>query len=200
MNEWRKGNQSLSSSFSLMNDWRREEIVCFLSPQLSPPLIQKSFDQWRKSKAARATQLNLLFFSLQREKEKKDWFVGGLPRSVSSLGPHSQTQTLLHWLIHFINFINSIAQSIQGRVLFVHSLSSSFAHSLSSSLSCRLSFLGRSHWRCSAHNPPKDKARRAGGVHSLTFAPLNARFTPIHKPQRGPNAFNLNLSFNQSSH
>ena len=34
----------------------------------------------------RSPQLNLLFFSLQREKEKKDWFVGGLPRSVSSLG------------------------------------------------------------------------------------------------------------------
>ena len=27
-------------------------------------------------------------------------------------------------------------------------------------------FFGRSHWRCCAHNPPKDKARRAAGLHS----------------------------------
>ena len=142
----------------------------------------------------------LLFCLAQRESKKKRELMD-LPRC----GAAWCAIPLKQLAARFPSFTNCLHQLLHcGRAnaaLFsFHSLSSSFAHSLSSSLSCRLSFLGRSHCCRSSHNPPKDKARRAGGVHSLTFAPLNARFTPIHKPQRGPNAFNLNLSFNQSSH
>ena len=101
----RRQNQSLFSAFSWMNARGEEEIVCFVFPQLSPPLIQKSFDQWRKSKAATATrETNQTIPSiLSRSGRRIDWScLLGLPRSIWLLGLgsiHQHNQFISFWYL-----------------------------------------------------------------------------------------------------
>ena len=92
---------------------------------------------------------------------------------ICSASRHSQNKSnKLHFIsahspflqFHSIHPFNSLKRLIEFH-LWIGFIVFSFMNQLLS-FSCRLSSLGRSHWRCSAHNPPKDKARRQQSHHS----------------------------------
>ena len=165
--DWRTAN---NQPFRLAFLWREEK-----ERGSEPPCARRE----AKPNSKRTRKRNQLFFLMARSGPTKEELLSfHLPRECHSLGaPLDGGGNAQLISLNFITFIQS------HQFLFLHqrSLWMSFVELELKVEFVDVRFFGRSHWRCSAHNPPKE--------------PINLNFLhPIQPRQNKPfiNSISLN--------